>query len=133
MHYVLSNAVMRDLTLIAGWKEAELTGYSVRYLAENGETLLPTETEEGQTTGETVTVTAEPYLDNNGVLWLPETSSATRTLSGNRAENVITFVYRPASEVLLTVRYETKPGETPAFSDSETERIPNTRVRRTAF
>ena len=128
MHYVLSNAVMRDLTLIAGWKEAELTGYSVRYLDENGETLLPTETEDGQTTGETVTVTAEPYLDNNGVLWLPETSSATRTLSGNRAENVITFVYRPASEVLLTVRYETRPGETPAFSDSETERIPNTRV-----
>ena len=128
MHYVLSNAVMRDLTLIAGWKEAELTGYSVRYLDENGKTLLPTETEDGQTTGETVTVTAKPYQDNNGVLWLPETSSATRTLSGNRAENVITFVYRPASEVLLTVRYETKPGETPAFSDSETERIPNTRV-----
>lgn len=128
VHYVLSNAVMRDLTLTAGWKETELTGYSVRYLDENGETLLPTETEDGQTTGETVTVTAKPYWDKNGVLWLPETSSATRTLSGNSAENVITFVYRPASEVLLTVRYETKPGETPAFSDSETERIPNTSV-----
>lgn len=128
VHYVLSNAVMRDLTLTAGWKETELTGYSVCYLKENGETLLPTETEDGQTTGETVTVTAMPYKDENGVLWLPETSSATCTLSGNSAENVITFVYRPASEVLLTVRYETKPGETPAFSDSETKRIPNTSV-----
>lgn len=128
VHYVLSNAVMRDLTLTAGWKETELTGYSVCYLDENGETLLPTETEDGQTTGETVTVTAMPYKDKNGVLWLPETSSATCTLSGNSAANVITFVYRRASEVLLTVRYETKPGVTPAFSDSETERIPNTSV-----
>lgn len=128
VHYVLSNAVMHDLTLFAHWKENELTSYSVRYLNENGETLLPTETEDGQTTGETVTVTAKPYWDENGVLWLPETSSATCTLSGNSAANVITFVYRRASEVLLTVRYETKPDETPAFSDSETERIPNTSV-----
>ncbi len=128
VHYVLSNAVMHDLTLFAHWKENELTGYSVRYLDENGETLLPTETEDGQTTGETVTVTAMPYWDENGVLWLPETSSATCTLSGNSADNVITFVYHRASEVQLTVHYKTDLDVTPEFSYSETKIIPNTSI-----
>ena len=79
--------------------QGEMTAYTVNYLDEEGNALLPSQTYYGNIGDKPVV--AYQYVEG----YMPQALSLTKTLSANEAENVFDFTYREVTTEVL-------PGET---------------------
>ena len=79
--------------------QGEMVAYTVNYLDEEGNTLLPSQTYYGNIGDKPVV--AYQYVEG----YMPQALSLTKTLSANEAENVFDFTYREVTTEVL-------PGET---------------------
>ncbi len=83
--------------VVAYGMRGDMVAYTVQYLDENGNELLPAETFYGSVGDKPVV--AFQYVEG----YLPQAYNLTKTLSANEADNVFPFVYTPSSETITVV------------------------------
>lgn len=109
--------VDRDADYVVAYGvQGDMVAYTVNYQDAQGNELLPSETFYGNVGDKPVVA----YQYREG--YEPESLALTKTLSSNEAENVFTFVYRPAERETVTRQVGT-PGTT-TITDTVTEILP---------
>lgn len=93
-----------------------MTSYTVNYQGKDGKALAPSQTFYGNIGDKPVV--AYQYIEG----YVPEALGLTKTLSGNEADNVFTFVYEEAPEDVIVEETETEDETTSGEgTDNETE------------
>ena len=83
--------------VVAYGMRGDMVAYTVQYLDENGNELMPAETFYGSAGDKPVV--AFKYIEG----YLPQAYNLTKTLSANEADNVFPFIYTPSSETITVV------------------------------
>lgn len=99
-----SGQVMEDADYVVAYgMRGDMVAYTVQYLDEEGNALMPANTYYGSIGDRPVV--AFQYIEG----YLPQAYNLTKTLTANEAENVFPFVYTPATETVTVV--ETEPAQ----------------------
>ena len=98
--------VTKDTVVYAKWEKNKYTTYTVYYKFGNdqGANIIDPVTKNG-IIGNDVTEKAKSYTGEDGTAYVVDAISKTLTLSESTSENVITFVYKPLSDVKYKVIY----------------------------
>lgn len=90
-----TGAVMEDTDYVVAYgMTGDMVAYTVQYLDEEGNELLPAETYYGSVGDKPVV--AFQYIEG----YLPQAYNLTKTLSANEADNIFPFVYTPSYETI---------------------------------
>ena len=98
--------------------QGEMVAYTVNYLDEEGNTLLPSQTYYGNIGDKPVV--AYQYVEG----YMPQALSLTKTLSANEAENVFDFTYREVTTEVLPGETITRTTVVPGTTQVITTQVP---------